>query len=178
MQSRSHNDPKFLEIERLNPQNPLKLIGFLLTRFQDLESIDQVYAELGTVNFIDVSSEEDAVQEWKAIGLTQDDKAYMLSFNSKNCHGEMEYIFRNNRLVQSGIQLFPHDPQDSFLKELFEVEKSVLGLNFRIFEVDPAHIMFSNNAVNGYLHFIAGLVFRIADLKWCESVYGPTSYFP
>ena len=86
-------------------------------------------------------------------------------------------IFSKGRLVQGGLQLFGDSSQTFFLQRLYEAVKGIIGLHFGVIEVSATHIMFSDNVVNGYLHTPAGLslAFRLAELRWCEAVYGPNS---
>jgi hypothetical protein len=160
---------------RLDSQKPLVLISFLLIEFDKLEHIGQVYDKLGRTSFLDVSSDEDVAQQWAMLGLTEHDRPYLLKFDGGNCSGEMELVFRDFRLVQGGVQLFGAGSQASLFQRLYEAVKVSIRPHVNVVEVSPTHMMFSDNIVNGYLHTLGGasLAFRIADLKWCEAVYGP-----
>ena len=164
-----------METARLASQNPLRLVSYLLVEFRRLQCVEQVYENLGETSFLDVSSDQNSIQQWAELGLTEHERPYLLKFNGGNCSGEMELIFRDGRLVQGGLLLVGGLSQTSFLQRLYETVRAIIGLHFSVIELSPIHVMFSDNVVNGYLHTIAGvsLAFRIAELKWCEAMYGP-----
>jgi hypothetical protein len=162
----------------LSCQNPLTLISFLLVEFHNLRRLEDVYEKLDKTEFIDGSSDHNAVLEWAALGLSLADSPHLLRFRSGKCKGEMELIFSGDRLVQAGLQLFGDSSLQLYLQQLHGVVNAILGFSFRVDEVSPSHLMFTDNVVNGYSLTLSGLpgssmAFRLADLKWCEAVYGP-----
>jgi hypothetical protein len=99
----------------------------------------------------------------------------MFCFNTaRSIFGEMELIFKNNKLVQSGIMIFYENKQEEFLGQLFNTIRGVIGLNFHIISESDYMVSFSNNKINGYLSTVnMALSFRLGDLKYCEDEYGP-----
>lgn len=169
-----------MRTEELPKQNPLNLICFIIVEFQNIKRPADIHEKFPEGNFFDISSDLDVIQQWKGLGLTDQDKSRMLKFNIGDSSGEMELIFRDDRLVQSGIQLFCDSSNIFPIHKLYEAVKEIIGLNYFVEEVSSSHIMFSNNIINGYLHTPSesSLAFRVAELKWCESVYGPNCSIP
>ena len=103
-----------METTQLASQNPLSLVSFLLVEFQKLERIEQVYEKLGETGFLDISSDQDSVEQWTMLGLSEHDNPYLLKLCSGHCTGEMELIFSDDRLVQAGLRLSGDSSQTSF----------------------------------------------------------------
>ena len=159
----------------LASQNPLSIVSFLLVEFQNLKQIDQLYAHFGAAGFVDVTSDATAAGEWATLELTASEFPYLLAFNALGCNGELELIFSDGRLVQGGFLLVGEPADTPSLQRLFDAVRAILHLRFHIANVSPTHLMFSNNIVNGYLRTpdAGRLAFRVAELRWCETMYGP-----
>jgi hypothetical protein len=168
------NEELLSKIKILEPQNELKLISFLITEFKKLNNLSDIFLKLGK-SFVDISSEKESVTQWE--GLRNYDSASMVAFNTKHSiYGELEFIFKNNKLVQSGILIFYENEHNKFLCELFDVIKRIIELNFYVIEQSQNIVSFSDNEINGYLNLINNsLSFRMADLKYCETEYGPST---
>lgn len=163
-----------LQIKKLTKHNELKLVSFLIVEHNNLHSISDVFNKLGDA-FIDVSTEEESIEQWRA--LKEHDSASMICFSTAHSvFGEMEFIFKKSKLVQSGVMIFYENKQKEFLSQLFNVIKGMIGINFHVIDQSDCMISFSNNEINGYLSIVnMALSFRLADLKYCEDEYGPNS---
>lgn len=175
-------DMMVISADRLPPQNPLTLAAFVLVEFATLARIEDLYAVLGQ-SFVDISSDEDVVADWAALGLTEDERPFLLQFGSGNCSGEMELIFNGGRLVQGGVQVVGDPLQALSVRGIFEAVRAIIELRLYEIEASPSHVMFSDNHVNGYLRSVvvpggASMVFRVADSMWCRKLYGPGSALP
>jgi hypothetical protein len=159
----------------LESLNPVSIAGFLLVEFSNLRNLDKLYAHFGTANFVDVTSQATAAGEWDTLDLTSREVPHLLAFVAHGCNGELEFIFSAGRLVQGGFLLVGESDHAPFLQRMFEALRAILGLQFSVATVSPTHLMFSDNTVNGYLRQpdSTRLAFRLAELKWCEAMYGP-----
>ncbi len=161
-----------LQIKKLTEQNELKLVSFLIVENDNLHNVKDVFSKLGNA-FIDISTEKDSVEQWS--GLKKHDNASMICFNTAHSiFGEMELIFKNKQLVQSGLMIFYENEQKEFLGQLFNTIRGIIGLNFHTINESDCMVSFSNNKINGYLSIVnMALSFRLSDLKYCEDEYGP-----
>ncbi len=162
-------------------QNPVNLICFLLLESDNLTGIDDVYAKLGTA-FEDISSHEEVQDDWRELGLTSREVPYLLRFSAPACTGEMELVFSGSRLVQAGVQVAGDSSNLGPVRGTFKLASAFLASRFLVAEVAPSHLMFNDRRYNGYLRSIdvpgaSSTIFRMADLSWCERVYGPNSEF-
>lgn len=160
-----------LQVKKLAKHNELKVVSFLIVENESLNNVKDVFSKLGNA-FIDISNEEDSVEQWRS--LKKYDNASMICFNTEHSiFGEMELIFKNNKLVQSGAMTFYENEQKEFLDQLFNAIRGIIGLNFHIINQSDHMVFFSNNKINGYLSSAnMTLSFRLADLKYCEGEYG------
>ena len=161
--------------------NPVNLISFLLLESDQLTGIDDVYSKLGA-GFEDISSDEDVQEEWSELGLTSSETPYLLRFSTGTCTGEMELVFSRNRLVQAGVQVFGDSSRAGPVRGTFKLAGAFIGSRFSVMEVAPLHLMFNDRRYNGYLRTLdvpggSSTTFRMAELSWCERVYGPNSEF-
>ena len=175
--------PSHMDRSPLPSQNPVNLICFLLLEADNLTSIDDVYAKLGT-GFEDISTDQDVQKDWHELGLTSSDCPYLLRFSAGSCRGEMEIVFSGDRLVQAGVQVFGESSssQPGPVRGTFTLASAFIGSRFSVMEVAPSHLMFNDRRYNGYLRSLdipggCSTTFRMADLRWCERVYGPNSEF-
>lgn len=160
------------------PQNPVNLICFFVVEFANLARIEDVYAKLGR-GFADVSSDEDVIEDWADLELTENESPYLLKFSSGECTGEMELIFSAHRLVQAGVQVIG-GIQAPPVRGSYDLARAFIASRFSAMQVGPLHVAFNDDQYNGYVRIIevpggASMVFRMAELKWCEGKYGPTS---
>jgi len=162
-------------------QNPVNLICFLLLESDHLTSIHDVYAKLGA-GFEDISSDGDVLEDWRELGLTSNEAPHLLRFSTGACRGEMELVFNGNRLVQAGVQVFGDSSASGPVRGTFRLASAFIGSRFSVMEVAPLHLLFNDRRYNGYLRSLdvpggSSTTFRMADLSWCERVYGPNSEF-
>jgi hypothetical protein len=160
--------------------NPLSIASFLLVEFANLRDLEKLFAHFGASSFVDVTPEATAAGEWNKLDLTPREVPHLLAFVANGCNGEVEFIFSAGRLVQGGILLVGELDDAPFMRRVFEGLVTILDSRFVVTNVSQAHMMFSDNVLNGYLRQpdSTRLAFRVAELKWCEEMYGPSVKTP